>query len=124
MKTKILAVVIFIVTVTLTSVNTFCLDRSIGEIISRVESLEISENNTEEAFAIASSINELYESQQTYISLSVSHSDLTDIEAALVELLGRLKVGNAEEAEVTKSRLVDALKHLRRLSGVNIDSVI
>ena len=123
MRTKILAVVIFLLTVTLVSVNTYFLDRSIGEVISAVKELEIAENGSE-AFERATEVKELYERRQSYISLSVSHNDLTEIESAFAELLGQLEVGELDGAKITKSRLVDALGHLRRLSGVNIDSVV
>lgn len=123
MKTKILAVVIFAVTVTAVFVNTYFLDKVIKETYTAVESLEIS-GNDEQATAEAMEIYEGYKRRETYISLSVSHSDLTNIDETFAEMIGQLRVGATEDAEVTKSRLINVLGHLRRLSGVNIDSII
>ena len=39
-------------------------------------------------------------------------------------MIGYLSVKDTEGAEMTKSRLIDALLHLRRLSGVNISSIL
>ena len=124
MRTKILAVIIFSATVVAVFVNNYYLDEAIEEIIEAVEELEIAGNDSDELSEEAEEVRSLYRARQTYISLSVSHGDLTDIEEMLSELAGQLRVGAMEEAEVTKGRLIDALWHLRRLSGVNIDSVV
>lgn len=123
MKAKILAVVIFAVTVTAVFVNTYFLDKVIRATYTAVEALEIS-GNDEQATAEAMEIYERYKRHETYISLSVSHSDLTNIDETFAEMIGQLRVGATEDAEVTKSRLINVLGHLRRLSGVNIDSII
>jgi hypothetical protein len=73
---------------------------------------------------VAEEIKESFEESEGFISLTVNHEDLTNIEVCYSDLIGYLSVGMTKEAEVTKNRLVDALKHLRRLSGVNIDSII
>ena len=58
------------------------------------------------------------------MGMTVSHEDLTAIETGFSEMIGYLSVGDRNGAEVTKSRLLDALGHLRRLTGINIESVI
>ena len=45
-------------------------------------------------------------------------------EDCLAELKGHLAMGDIEGAEVTKSRLIRFLEHLRRLVGFNIDNII
>ena len=64
-----------------------------------------------------------FERAAKYISLSVSHDDLTNIEESFSELIGAAKAENSDEMMKAKSRLVDALEHLGRLSGINIDSI-
>ena len=124
MKTKILAVIICAVTVVSVYVNTYFLDAVIGEIEGAVEALEISENNMSDSLMDAREIQGLWERRETFMSLSVSHKDITDVGAILAELVGQLEVGNTDDAKVTKYRLTDALGHMRRLSGINIDSII
>ena len=41
-----------------------------------------------------------------------------------IRILGELEVGDTDGASITKSRLIGALKHLWRLSKINIDSII
>ena len=53
----------------------------------------------------------------------MSHNDLTDIESFFSEMIGYLSVSDMEGAEMAKNRLIDALAHLRRLSGVNMSSI-
>ncbi len=65
-----------------------------------------------------------FEKAEKFISLTVSHDDLTSIEEGFAELIGAARGGNTDEILKVKSRLSDALKHLGRLSGVNIDSIM
>ena len=46
-----------------------------------------------------------------------------NIELGFAELIGMAKVGDSEGAQVTKSRLKYSLEHLKRLAGMNIDSI-
>ena len=62
--------------------------------------------------------------RQTYLSLTVSHDDLSDIEDIIAELRGAAEVGDKDGVRIAKSRLGSALSHLRRLSGVNLDSIL
>ena len=124
MGTKIAAVIILIITVGGVTLNTVVLDRMIGEKLVAAEALTISDEApgaSEKAVALA---YEDFKRAERYISLTVNHDDLTNIEQLFAELIGHLSVGDTDSARVTKNRLVDALCHLRRLSGFNIDSVI
>ena len=58
------------------------------------------------------------------ISLTVSHSDLTNIEEAFAEIIGAAKAKDVAAIITIKSRLGSALKHLGRLSGINFYSII
>ena len=123
MKTKIAAVIILVVLIIGVTANTLYLDKLITEITYDVENFVISDD-TDDSTVRAREMFDNFKMRETYISTTVNHNDLTDIESLMSELVAYLSAGMTEEAEVAKSRLVDALGHLRRLSGVNIDSII
>ena len=62
--------------------------------------------------------------KELFISLTVNHEDLTNIEEGFAEMIGCLSVGDTAGAQITKSRLIDSLEHLGRLSGFNFDAII
>ena len=66
---------------------------------------------------------ERFKKMEVYVSLSVDHEDMMNIELAFAELVAMAEGGDTEGAEVTKSRLTYSLEHLKRLSGLNIDSI-
>ena len=124
MKTKILAIVILISVIGFSAFNSYFLHNEIISFTEKIEALEINENNTDKTLVSALEIKAWFRARESYISLSVNHEDLSNIETIFAELLGELEVGRADEATVAKSRLIDALHHLGRLSGVNIDTII
>ena len=65
-----------------------------------------------------------FKKKEQYISLTVNHEDLTDVESSFSEIVGAAKANDEEAFLTIKSRLIDALDHLRRLSGINIDSIL
>ena len=65
-----------------------------------------------------------FEAHQKFISITVSHEDLMSIDDEFCTLIAEIVVGDTEGAEITKSRLCGSLRHLKRLSGLNIDSII
>lgn len=121
MKAGIFALITVIAVVGLVTINSICLYRVIGDITENALALDIS---SESALDDACGLKQKFERAERFISLTVNHEDLTNIEECYSELIGYLSVGMQDEAEVTKSRLIDALTHLKRLSGVNIDSII
>lgn len=121
MSVKIVAVIILVCVISFVSINTIILDRQIGEVIEEVRGLDIS---SEGAMEDAKELYADFMRKEKYMSLTVSHDDLTSIEDCFVEMIGYISVGDGENAQVTKSRLISYLEHLRRLSGFNIDAVI
>ena len=101
--------------------NGLALKSKINSTIEEVTSFNIAENTPKEE---AERIFDKFIKREHYISLSVSHEDLTMIEDCFCEMIGYLKVGDRDNAEVTKGRLINSLEHLRRLSGFNYDSII
>lgn len=124
MKAKIFAVILMVIILVSVSVNTFVIDKQISNLAKEVEAIEINEGDTESAYDKSIKVLEGYKKNETYISLSVNHDDLTNIEDTFSEMLGNLSIGDAGGAEVAKNRLLCALMHLRRLSGINIDAII
>ena len=120
MKVKITAAVILILVLIFVSVNAAVIGQKAKDYGERVGALSPTDEN------IAEKITALYEEFKTderYISLTVSHDDLTNIEAAFAEMIGAARAESHEQFIITKSRLEDALSHLGRLSGINFDSI-
>lgn len=124
MKEKIFAVLAVVSIIAAVSANTVFLGKNIDKIRKEVESISIKDGECELARRQAVRAFELFRDAELLIGLTVNHDDLSNIEECFAELIGYLSVGDADGAEVTKSRLTDALGHLRRLSGFNIDAII
>ena len=121
MKEKIIAVILFFLVVISVGLNTFFLAREIDSVTEDVKAIDVTSSN---AKANAEKLFYEYMKKETFISLTVSHNDLTTIEDCFVEMIGYLSIGDSDNAEVTKSRLIHSFEHLRRLSGFNIDAII
>ena len=121
MKTKIFATIVFFLTISAVIANTVYLQVTIEKIHSQVEAVDMSSEDAEESF---SNVYAFFKKHEKVINLTVNHEDLTAIEEAFSEIEGLLSIKSYDEAEVRKNRLLDSLEHLRRLSGVNFDSVM
>lgn len=124
MKDKILAYVIMIGVVIGVIANTIFLEKQIEKISQSVVSLNISDKNYGSLLSEAKNVYDDFKKTESYISLTVNHNDLTNIEGLFSEMIGYIGVDDRAEALVTKNRLLDSLEHLRRLSGFNIDAII
>ncbi len=67
---------------------------------------------------------EKFKRAEKFINLTVSHDDLTNIEESFSEIIGAAEAMYAPGVKIAKSRLVDSLEHLGRLSGINPDSIL
>lgn len=121
MKEKILSVVLMILVISFVTVNTLILNNQVEDVTENVSSLSLDNEDSEKE---AVRIYESFMKKEKYMSLTVSHEDLTSIEDCFVQMIGYLSVDDRKNAEVTKSRLISYLEHLRRLSGFNIDAII
>lgn len=124
MKVKIFAVILIFSICIAAIFNTVFLTKTINGFTQKVGLLEISESHIAKAEAEAKKTYAEFKDSETFMSLTVNHNDLTAIEELFSEMIGYLSIQDADEARVAKSRLIDALSHLRRLSGVNIDSIV
>ena len=121
MKEKILSIILLILVIGFVTINTSILVKQIDNVKEEVDALLLDGDNSE---TDARRIYENFMKKEQYISLTVSHDDLTSIEDCFIQLIGYLSVKDIKNAEVTKSRLISYLEHLRRLSGFTIDAVI
>ena len=121
MKQKILAVILMVIVIVFVSINTIVLERQICATMEKVETLSLEDGDAERN---AKEIYSDYKRKEKYMSVTVSHDDLTSIEDCFVEMIGFISVDDVQNATVTKSRLISCLEHLRRLSGFNIDAII
>ncbi|MBO5101676.1 MAG: DUF4363 family protein [Clostridia bacterium] len=124
MKIKIFAAVAIITVIGAVVINTVVLNKEISSLARAVSELNIRGITPEESKARADALFTEFKKKEPYISITVSHDDLTNIEDGFAELIGYLSVEDKDGAEVTKYKLENALLHLRRLSGFNIDSII
>ena len=124
MWTKFLAVMILLITVGFVCVNTLLLDRTIERYLSEVEVIATDDIELKESSNRARELYERFGKSERYISLTVSHEDLTNIEAGFTDLISYLELGMKDEATVAKNRLEDALRHLGRLSVFSIDAIV
>lgn len=115
MGAKVFAIVGLVAILTFVGVNSFIVDQRMEEIINEVKECESYED--------IAGTREKFMEYERYINITVSHEDLTLIEDLFSQYEAEAK-DESDDAEITKSRLINALTHLRRLSGINIDSVI
>ena len=66
---------------------------------------------------------ESFEGQRKFMALSVTHDVMLEIEGDFAQMLGAIEAGDDQTLKITKSHLIAVLKHARRLSGINSDSI-
>lgn len=115
MGAKIFAVVTLVVIICLACADGAMVTGRIDEIRDDIEAAE--DPGEVEA------IREKYRRYERLISISVSHEDLMAVEDLMAQYECEIRMGE-EGAQVTKSRLISAIAHLKRLSTINIDSII
>ena len=115
MGAKIFAVLTVISIVAVCFFNTKAVNKRIDELTSDIEASESQDD--------ARAIREKYQRYERLISITVSHEDLMTIEDLLAEYESAMEI-DPEGAKITKSRLLGAFEHLRRLCNLNVDSVL
>lgn len=121
MKSVRIAYTILAVSLIAVIINSMILNSIIEKTITEINSVSISEENANSE--VFRNIYDEFKKKETYISLTVNHEDLTTIELAFAEIIGAASTNDISTVVTTKSRLIDSLNHLKRLSGINIDSV-
>ena len=121
MKSVRFAYTVLVLLILAVVINMVLVKNSVGRLLDEVKAAE--EENTEKAALEYSEIYESYKERELFISLTVSHEDLSELEIAFSELIGAAKADDKSSLLIAKSRLTDRLWHIKRLSGINIDSV-
>ena len=85
---------------------------------------EISLNSPISALPLLENLFSDFQSAEKFISITVSHEDLTNIEEGFAEMIGAARANDEETLIITKSRLIHSLEHLKRLLSINLDGVI
>ena len=124
MREKIVGIILLFIVIGFVITNSVLLDRKIAETTDMVCAFNIDKSDITGAKIKAEELFEAFEERERYISLTVSHDDLTNIENSFVDLIGYLSIGDVYNAAVAKNRLIHSLEHLRRLSGFNFDAII
>lgn len=120
MKVKICASIILALIITSVALNTIILNRQISDLYEKAIKLN-EENITEKK------IDDLlmdFQKKEKYMSITVSHYDLTNIGECLIEMKGSINQYDYTNVIVAKNRLEYFLEHLKRLSGFNLGAII
>ena len=120
MKGALFGFITLFLLIALIGVNSFALNFNINKVYEAVES-------TPPRLTNADTFEALYEDymrRERFICLTVAHNDLMDIEGAFAELLGAIKAEDEGQLIIAKSRLENALLHLRRLSTIGIEGIL
>ncbi len=120
MKTVIVSYIILGVVILLVVINSIVISNSIDTILEKLRGIPGASSAKEEyqrAF-------DDYMAAQRFFGITVSHDDLTNIEGEFYEIIGAAEAGDDESLIIAKNRLIGALTHLRRLCGINADSIL
>lgn len=119
MKAAIISIAVLTVILTAVILNSIFVSKTMNEIAQKLKNTP----SDTESYADYSEIYDEYMKKQRFISLTVSHDDLTNIESEFNEILGSIEADDKENLIIAKSRLIGSLSHLKRLSGINADSI-
>lgn len=119
MKIHLFAIAVAFTVIVTVFVNSFVVSYNIDRLTEAIETAPDDASDSE----IYNEIFEDYLRREKYLALSISHSDLHAIEDSLAELIGAVAAGDDDTLIIAKSRVIRALSHIKRLAGVNIDSI-
>ncbi len=122
MKTHIFAGILLVVMTALVILNSVMIVNAAEDYQTKTEDLIVSEHPREDKAKIEALYDDFLKKEK-WISLTVSHEDLTNIEGSFAEWIGAAEADDKETAEEMKSRLEDAFRHLGRLAKCNGDSI-
>ena len=121
MKAYIFATIIFSALLTGVIANSVFVGRTAERLKSEIANLNCTD--IESVKSEFERIHSDYKKHERFISLTVSHDDLTNIDESFSDISGAIEAKDESLLLTAKSRLEDALSHLRRLSGINPDSI-
>ena len=118
-KISILVLIILAATVV---ANSLYIRHVTDELAKRVA--DVNTSDMEECAIEYKSLYSEFSKAERFISITVSHDDLTNIEESFADIIGAADAGLEGSVIMIKNRLEDALRHLGRLSSINLDSII
>ncbi|MBQ8689070.1 MAG: DUF4363 family protein [Clostridia bacterium] len=122
MRTVKIAFTLLLLSLCAVIANSIALREIVGNIQEDVERGE--ESDFDAARAEYTEIFDRFMRYELYLGITVNHNDLTSVEDGFAELLGAIKAEDEDTLITAKSRLISTLKHIRRLAGINIDSIL
>ena len=122
MKAVKISVAVLILLFALVISNSVFITKLADSFAEELESIDT--GNIEEVRERVNQCYEKFKKAEKFISITVSHDDLTNIEESFSELIGAAEADMKVDVITAKSRLTDAFLHLGRLSGINIESII
>ena len=122
MKAVKAAIVILCITLLFVISNSIILTKTISGYEKAVKKIDTADTKSAEGELI--DLYDKFKRDERYINLTVNHLDLTNIEEMFASAIGAARADDSSELEITKNRLEDALGHLGRLVGINLDSIL
>lgn len=122
MKLHTVAIVLLLCIAILVTANSIFITRTVDTYTAQIRALT-EEGDVQALHADIARLRADYDAFEAFWSLSVSHDDLMNIRTAFADLEGAAKANDTISFIQAKSRLIDALMHLRRLSALNFYSV-
>jgi hypothetical protein len=119
MKVTVFASIMLIITTAFVFTNSAVVTALTDELTYELESIPESVEYTDEYRAA----EEHFRSMRRYLNITVCHDSLLMIESSFAELIGAAEAKDEESLIITKSRLIGEISHLRRLSGINMNSI-
>jgi hypothetical protein len=119
MKVTVFASIMLIITTAFVFINSAVVTKMADELTDELSSIPESSEYAEEYRAA----EELFCSMRRYLNLTVCHDSLLTVESSFAELIGAAEAQDEESLVITKSRLIGEISHLRRLSGINMNSI-
>lgn len=118
-----LAIVLLVALIIAVGVSTVISQNVIGDLIESTEAL-YTDDGCIRSEGDVKKIYDKFEKWRFFFNITINHNDIGYAESDLLELIEAIRANDSTAAGIAKSRLVGALKQLKRLSGVNSDSII
>ena len=121
MKAVKTAVILLLCSLAFVITNSILLTEIINGVLTEIDAAGDDITTAEESY---SKIYDGLKDKLSYVSLTVNHEDLSSITDEFAELVGSARANDEEGFLAVKSRLISSLEHLKRLVGINIDSIL
>jgi hypothetical protein len=114
MKAIVFSSISLLLTVSLVSANSVFVARLVDDTVAELEKADGAEDYAR--------VYRAYAKRERFFAISVDHAILRETDGIFAELTATDAYG--DETDVIKSRLIDSLNQIKRLSLIGIDSVL